>query len=833
MMREPTGRGGRRRSRSPESSRRRRAERRTSREQLAAAAAAAVAIPPQQYQQQPPSHQQYNRSRSGSATSSSSSTSSSLLNISRNTRRFGFRSFFTRSSSKNRVRKRRSFRNKNSSSSSVDSDLAYGRGYVSRRSFEGRDVPATQQNEPPLFEPDGRPALRRAQTDEEILELGRKISEMARAENIKDLERAGRKRPSQIMAAATAISHFRRQGTGDSARGIASSRPHRESDESDWESTSSDDDSFSSDDADSGLAYGFAHHSNPHLPPSSSHHPPPFQQGPPTIVSERPPEAIRPPDRKSSAVDPALFGPVNSLRGYINTPCGFRPGELPPSQVHQPFHRYNEPIPQPSSASIEARPMQRVYPVPTSDPGKFEPVASSSMVSGPSYHTATGSTRPMPVPIQPVMDIHAPKPRVDLRSTPRVLEEQRIAEEQRARESRSSGHRPPENMSIPDAALVGAAAASVVGAAVQGSGRKSRREDNQRERDVEEPRVREETERRFREEQERREQETRHLQEETERMREEAEHVRNEQERRDQEARRQREEQDRLHREDLERRVREEREVRYKEERRVQDEQGRALREADKKRERDEKRKMESTPQEKHEGDKDRDHDRRSKRDNERAVSSSDMPIDPFQFQVPNDAFQTPIYGSATPTRPLTPQVFTVDREPKFDDDDHEHEGLKPDEEDERRSRRDSFEDELRRARSVMDETTHSTISAKPEVIATAVSVVQAEEREYGKHRGRDPEPVRDPVLEEANRHYREKMIARKIAEEQIRSRSASPEPSVVEKWNDVEEEPVVRIVTPPEMDRPHKKSEYDAPNADVRIDNVIMPRGLIYFRTP
>ncbi|KAK3988114.1 hypothetical protein QBC44DRAFT_110588 [Cladorrhinum sp. PSN332] len=519
MKREP-------RRRSPESSRRRRAQRRTSREQLAAAAAAAVDIVASPSQTTPTQAtatkalppQPLARSRADSTTSTSSSTSSSFVNISRPSR-FGIRSFFASSSVK-KVKKRRSFRKKNSSSS--DSDLAYGRGYISRSSFEeeepeqtdtqahyqqlqhqhpqynaqqpqygqyppqvgyhsqypaysphqsgyppppsqqyGGYPPPLPQQQPPPLGPDGRPILKRAETDEEIIALGRKLSDLARAENIKDLERIGKTRPSRVVGAVSAYSEFRRKNSelGNTNRGIGFSKPagHGLGEDTDWESASDSDssDTFTSD-SDSGLAYG----SMPRFSDPQLAGPPVFGGGgfgagvgaivaggaagaiagsvyagsvvgPPTIISERPSEAMRPPDRKPSAVDPAMFGPVNSLRGYVNTPCGFRPGDYqsPVSTVH-PYRYPDDPIPKPDSASNEARPLRNVYPVPTADPSRYEAVPSSSSVP------VSSRVAPVPIPVstpqpsdiysrpEPV-PIQAPKPRIPV--SPRVLEERNAA----------------------------------------------------------------------------------------------------------------------------------------------------------------------------------------------------------------------------------------------------------------------------------------------------------------------------------------------------------------------------------------------------------------------
>ncbi len=80
------------------------------------------------------------------------------------------------------------------------------------------------------------------------------------------------------------------------------------------ESASSDDESGEND-SDNGLAYGSSHHL-----PSNSSRPSHFGAsfGPTQTYSQDIPL-----NRKPSLVDPKLFGPVNSLRGFVRTPCGF------------------------------------------------------------------------------------------------------------------------------------------------------------------------------------------------------------------------------------------------------------------------------------------------------------------------------------------------------------------------------------------------------------------------------------------------------------------------------------------------------------------------------
>lgn len=503
------------RRRSPERERRRRADRRQSREQLAAAALAAAAVGQTAAKTAGPSST--HRSRANSSTSSSAVTSSDEDSAPKNTG-WGFRSFFSLASSK-KVRKRRSFRKKNYSSSSIDSNLAYG-GYQSRSSLESqrgarrrsgpqrkisqtysqhshhdkeyqqhnqdqyRDHPQYEQPQheyqrpeyvpqdqyahsdqttprpgqptqhphaqpepyyqhqhqqyhqqqphayqhpaqhyhgqpeydPELFTPDGRPNLARTTTDEEIIELGRKISDLARASNLRDLERAGKQRPSQLVGAATAISNFRRQNPRrNGRRGLAPSKSSKRDEQSDddqgWD-TASDSDSDSGDNAeeasasDSDLAYGSSpQYSDEKL--SSSPAPAPAPP-PPTISPQKP--YIR-----NKAIDPSKFGPVNSLHGLVTPLNGFRPTEdsLPPRQSKPWLSRFqNDPLPDyPTPADELDTPTQMHYPIATPDPRRFDAVTSPTLVSG----SPLIISRPVTVAIQ------APKPRVPVST--RALEE--------------------------------------------------------------------------------------------------------------------------------------------------------------------------------------------------------------------------------------------------------------------------------------------------------------------------------------------------------------------------------------------------------------------------
>ncbi|TPX14176.1 uncharacterized protein E0L32_000570 [Thyridium curvatum] len=752
------------RRRSPESSRRRRKDRysqqHSSDAPAPAPAMAPTAGPLPSYAEPIPMR---TRAGSSSGASSSSSTSDSLLNISAPRTSGGFFSFFKapppRRRRSSRKKKKRFLRFGNSSSSSVDDALVYGKGYIPRvRGAEpyGRDHAAPIDPTRPVG------TTKRAQTDEEILEIGRKLAKMAREENRADLERAGRRPHSGLVATAAAISSFRRTGTNDSVgRGLGSSRPQRHdgssAGDSDWETSASDDedDSSFSDDVDSGLAYG----SNVALPSKPA-------------VSKPAPE-IRHAHRKSTIVDPNMFGPYNSLRGYVNTPCGFddnRPSSSRPSDS-----RVFDPIPPIESASIEGRPMQTVYPVPTSDPGRFDAGRGSTISL---QNDNRSSARPDPVPIQ------APKPITPIRK--KVFEDSRILNE--TRDSHDSRRRS-DGPSFSEAAVAGAAgvAAGVVAAKLKES------HDKEKDRKRDEDR----------------------------RQRASRDDVKANDVRDDKRSKRSSKYDDKTP-EELEREYQRLMEKQKELERRQKEKRRR-----DVVIEYDGPEKGQSKPKEKNGED--------YRRIETSQSSGSKAPIDPFQFQVDEDAFETPKYGT-TPQRPLTPMVVTVEREPDFT----RFDKLPVDEPDERMSRKDSYEQELRNARQIYEEAKHTTApvaegaaaAAAAAMVVEGVQMARGREAEQKPAREHEPAP-KDAVQAAADQYYRETKLAKRLKEEEIRSRSASPDPSVVEKYRDESQEPVIRIVTPPAMEHHPEKSKYDGPNADVRIDNVIQPKDLVKYATP
>ncbi|KAI1423946.1 hypothetical protein F5Y12DRAFT_499381 [Xylaria sp. FL1777] len=835
------------RRRSPESSRRRRKERRDSREQLQNHPVPA-SIPPYEesftqphqhpyqasyqqpfqdpyqvsyqspYQPEPSLARDRDRDRdrghssSFSSTTSSSSTSSSLLNISQPAKGFGIGSFFSGNIRKQRrrIKKKRSkiLRFGNSSSSSVGSDLAYGRGYIDRR--RSREFSPPTGHRPPERDSDpGRPRPpKRAQTDEEIIELGRKFAELARQQNTDDLRAAGRSRPSTLTSAATALNQFRRTNSGNVNKGIGNSKPRRDSspDDSDWESASSDDES-GEDDSDNGLAYGSSHHL-----PSNSEKPPHLG------ASVHPAQTYSqdiPLNRKPSLVDPKLFGPINSLRGFVRTPCGF---ERVDRKVVDDVHPHYEPsiAPGETVVSAEGRPMQHVYPVPTSDPSRFD-ADRGSIISA--HQSLTSSSRPDPVPIQQPKPI-APVYRKVFDSVdpdPKYL-------------NKSSAARtvaPTSGIGLPDATInTPLSSDAAIGVLLRAAQRADYSKYQEPRSDDSQWRPERSGDKKY---------DGKHEKDESrdtlrdvppeKPYKKDQEATRN-----DQKEKRRREKKE----SDLDRDFKRESRRRDK----YHDNLDRPAKVEGEERDSRDDQKVSRQEQRREKPVEDQIGAHEPKID---VPAPSEVPsierskgiIDPFQFQVADDAFPTPRYG--TPARPLTPVIMTVDREPDFS----KFESYKPTE---RLSRKDSFERELQDAQNAYKAAEQATVPVSKAAFAAAAAAEMAERRHKRSperdpsSRGRSQESsssarAKDPVLDDADRAYREARLARRIREQEERSRSNSPD-SVVDKWEEKESANIYRVVTPPAMDHPKVKNPFDGPNADVRIDNVLEhPKELSRFR--
>lgn len=763
---------------------------------------------------------QTRRSRHGSPSSSdamslsSSSSSSSYLDISRWYPSYGrsggvLNAFFkTPSERRQRARRRRSLKKKNrgifgfgnnSSSSSVNSDMAYGMGFVKKpksRNFSPRGERAAG-----LERSDGRPAqAQRRQTDEEILEIGRKLAKVARDSNREDMRTMGKKPPSQFSAAQDTWDKYSRQtGAGyvASSRGIAPSKHGRHSSSSsddEWESASEGE--YSSDESNSGLAYGAAVDLGRSSPPKSS------VSRHSTLISARPPEDIRPPDRKSSAVDPRLFGPVNSLRGLINTPCGYGDRNSVYTIPGTSEQRYAGSAGTAESASIEARPLQTVYPVQTSDPSRMDAArASGSFVSALSREPSHSSRRPDPIPIQ------APKPIAPVPTS--MYDEQRIRDSEKT-EPRESRIRPSENKTFAETALVGAGVAAL-GAAIMAGRDKGKGKEKERDPELRHGRHEKYGHDDHREDetvvQDSRRAKELALEKEIERLERALSERNKAREQRKRDSKR-----DSGGAEPPESRVADvDAERDYEKRRRNRESR---YSEPDYGYERPETSRRVSEP-----GERPAAADSGQTRRAEPPAVHSSSGVDVFQFQVPDDAFRT----RDSPLRAASPVIIDVTPAPS-----------PPLEEVDRKSRRQSFEDELRDAKHIYDESMHSTAPISAVDMAAAIAATERARHHDEPERGRTLTKTQDLVQENANAYYH----ARRMAEREVssRSRSKSDERSVVEKYdkdrdNESHGAEIVRIVTPPEMAQKPQKHKYSEPNADFRFDNLMSPKDLDHFR--
>ncbi|KAF5582626.1 hypothetical protein FPCIR_9475 [Fusarium pseudocircinatum] len=891
--------------------------------------------PPQQYQQsqryssappQPvpgynhsyqPQHNSQRPQTPSSVFSSSSDTSTSLLDISRykDTKQFGgvFGTFFKAPSDRVKQRLHRKKKQKrrvlyfgNSSSSSVNSDLAYGQGYV--RQPKSRTLSPRSQSRASgqgyAFSPGhgptqghrrrssggsdraSRPTPRKKTADEEIMALGQQLSDLARRSK-EDEQRLssrgsgkGKAAALGLAAGAAMASGYGRHKHGSRGLGSSKQRVDTSDDDSDWEDAS-DNESSSSDDAgsaaDSELAYGVVGES---IKPAAGAAAAAGTASPTTAMAgSRRPSGQSPmfdPRRygdRGSIVDPRLFGPYNSLRGSINTPCGFRDEEQAAA-----YRR--------DSASLEAGGpihMRDVYPVPISEPYRFDGDQFPM-----SDRRPDSSTRPAPVPLQ------QPVPKQAVSS--KVYNAEKFDDINRG-EPRQRTSEQPDGKSWAGVATAGLAAAAV-GTAMASSA--SLRKNNSENHDG----GGHDRANRDRREQKLIDLERRKALEAEEQKLKELEHAKAQEldRRKVQDPERQRLdwEQRLAHHTQRQETLEDERERNVKWERdyrgsdpepifpKYNDEQKSSRRydHDDTPTDRMEKKNVgvvdvpqrdqggveafhsEAGPEFKvlHEPAVQADN---SERDlplpigaGHRPPSDSTQPVhetvDPFQYQVADDAFT--VSQRTTPGRPLTPNVVTIEREPNFDDSPPGSSAA-----DARLSRRDSFEiermvDEYRRethdppqrrdtqaghefeederkAKSILDEAKHATIPVAAAAIASAVAVEHERSQEHGHHRqsnGRSQDGSRgrkDTVQEEADRFYREACIARKIASDELRSRSASPERSVVDKWQEDKNDPFT-IVTPPIMEDKHPdKNIFDGPDADVKIDNKIYPREERHFR--
>ncbi|CZT03382.1 uncharacterized protein RCO7_06181 [Rhynchosporium graminicola] len=802
------------------------------------------------------------------SSSASSSSSNSIIDISHSypPKRSGIRTFFT-TPSERKLRKRRSSRlmkNSNSSSSSVssDRDLAYGHGYIKRpklrrvRSRAGREIDRERHgdryneryNERQSDRYSDREGGKVRHNERErdsagssssgvrgkigttagILAVGAGLRAIAAEQNKRDLREARNGKKPELSNV--------RDHAGNSygeSRGIGPSKPSHGPDEDGWESAS---DSESS--VDSRLAFGndtsagwsFFGRKKKHKPMS----------------------------RKSSVVDPRLFGPENSLHGLVVQPVGF--GNVAWTSTsdfgdqRETYQRdsYSTVRQQSFNSSTSQVPLQQIPPMPMSDVDRSEP---PRYTSEPQQQSAP--MRPDPVPIQ----IQHPKPFTPVsqsiyepiypsRSEPIIPTRSESGGILKSSKTPSSSGR---GKSLAGAAVAGVAAAAV-GSLI--SSARDDRKDRQREDEIEaleRDRIR------------RRDSEKRESKDESRRNK------RSSPPREDRKDKRREKPKDK---DDTEERRREKK----RDERRGET--------RDEKEDRREKRREERRVADKSD---DRFDSRRTK--SEAAVSTTS--VDPFQYQIDNNSFTVPPIESSSGHKRTdsVPTVVTVERIPDFsrkrsssiksqpaapkpesrreplssqreysDQDDQEQRYRQASEPGRKNSEWHEREERYRgveRRDRVLHDAEASIHDAKrftgPYDAAVITAVVAAEHhretraderrRERQKDANydvytstqRDITPARDPIQEEADRAYREIVMARKIASQVIRSRSPSPDPSVVHKYDRKnQKEEIVRIVTPPGMEEHKGKGPYDAPNADFRLDYVLEhPKDLQSFSIP
>ncbi|KAK0126187.1 hypothetical protein ONS95_007804 [Cadophora gregata] len=786
-------------------------------------------------------HADYNESprmratpQSYSYSSSSSSSSNSIVDISHSfpPKRSGIRTFFT-APSERRLRKRRSsrlMRNNNSSSSSVNSnpDLAYGHGYIKRpklrrvRSRTGREIDREkygdrhnerhyERHSDRYSDREGGKSRHNERTREstgsgsasgrgklgttaEILAVGAGLRAIASEQNKRDLREARMGKKPEMAAVRDNNGH-----TYIESRGIGSSRVSHGPDEDGWESAS---DSESS--VDSRLAFGNDTKGGWSFFGRKKH---------------------KPMSRKSSVVDPRLFGPANSLHGVVTQPVGF--GDVSWTSTsdfgdqREVFQQESYSIrPQQShSSSMSQVPLQQVPPMPMSESDRGEP---PRYTSEPQSYTPI---RPDPVPIQ----IQHPKPFTPV--------SQSVYEPIYPTRSESGGilKKPPSSSgrgkSLAEVAVAGVAAAAI-GSMI--SSARDDRKDRQREEEIEafeRDRIRP------------RESEKRETKDEG---------------RRDKRSSPPREDRRDKRRDKDKDETEERRRVRKRDERRGET--------RDEKEERREKRREERRAAE-------RADDRFDSRRTKSEASVSTTSVDPFQFQVDQNAFPTPTIEASSGHKRIesVPTVVTVEREPDFSrkrsssikdqssapvseprgDRSGSQKAYSDWDEQEQRYRGGEVRDRvLHDAEATIRDAKHFTGPYDTSVITAVVAAehhreTRADERRRERQQDakyddydskpRDATPAKDPIQEEADRAYREIVMARKIASQVIRSRSPSPDPSVVHKYeNKDQEQEVIRIVTPPGMEEHKGKGPYDAPNADFRLDHVLEhPRDLETFNIP
>ncbi|ATZ46100.1 hypothetical protein BCIN_01g07650 [Botrytis cinerea B05.10] len=794
--------------------------------------------------------------------STSGSSTSSYLDISRHfpTKGFSFRSFFTTPSEKSDSKKKKEkkkakklTKHNSSSSSSLNEDLAFGTGFLryrrkrSVRARDGRDrqweTIGYKSSKESLR--DTRPATndrpkssRRPTTDADILAVGAGLAGLAKLALDHSKKDAKNGKNGRGVPETATSSRRDERGLPPSKATPYETDPN---DDEGWESAS-DDESDSS--VDTGLAFGGGSH--------------PGKKSQSNFFGRKRTHSLK--SRKSNVVDPRLLGPENSLNGYLSDRAvGFEdvqwesgsdfgqhnyiPYSHPERQVDTLYVHERVRVSRTHSvASGPQTPLQEVFPVPTNDPSRFDVARASS--------SEYNASRPAPVPIQ------QPQPITPVSQS--VYHEPNYVRSESGGILKSSTGR---SKSLAGAALAGVAGAAV-GAAIA-SGRRDEK-DNYRDDDRRDNRSYSESAvtRRDSDRKERRYEEDQYSLADSSVSRP-----------RDEDRKERRRDYDQSSIADSNLTWDEKREKRREERRKDDSRSSTSNSDRDKNRE-----KSRDDPDAAAEERERRRRERREERrapdriednyEERRAHVLSEISAmartssDPFQYQVADSPTRQES-SSRQAKDQSTPTVVTVEREPEFNRNQNssfnEPSSISRSEPRTEVSDKDDKEQQykehsrtLHDAEMIYDETEHSTAPIEAAAIAAAAAALARETRRESrssKRRGErrtdsedlskdsdsanGPEKSHDEVMAEADRAYREIVMARKVAAEVRRSRTPSPERSVMNKYEEEsEEEEPTRIVTPPGMHE-RKKGPYDAPNADFKLDYIMTPRDLKVYSIP
>ncbi|KAF7893037.1 uncharacterized protein EAF02_000575 [Botrytis sinoallii] len=795
--------------------------------------------------------------------STSGSSTSSYLDISRHfpTKGFSFRSFFSTPSEKSDSKKKKEKKKKKSkkltkhntsSSSSLNEDLAYGTGFLryrrkrSVRARDGRDrqwetigYKSSKENLRDTRSPtNDRPASsKRPATDAELLALGAGIAGLAKL--ALDHTNKDAKNGKNGRGVPEPVTSSRRD-----ERGLPPSKaiPYETdpNDDEAWESASEDESDSS---VDTGLAFG-----------GGSHVGKKSQAG---LFGRK--KTHGPKSRKSNVVDPRLLGPENSLNGYLSDRAvGFEdvqwesgsdfgqhtyiPYSHPDRQVDTLYVHERVRISRTQSVGSGSQtPLQEVFPVPTNDPSRFDVARASS--------SEYNASRPAPVPIQ------QPQPITPVSHS--VYHESNYVRSESGGILKSSSGR--------SKSLAGAALAGVAGAAVGAAIASGRRDENESYRDDDRRENRSYSEsavnRRESDRKERRYEEDQYSIADSSVSKP-----------RDEDRKERRRDYDQSSIADSNLTWDEKREKRREERRKDDSRSSTSNSDRDKNRERS-RDDPDAAAEERERRRRERREERRAPdriEDNyeeRRAHVLSEIsamartPTDPFQYQVAN----TPPREESSSRQAKdqsAPAVVTVEREPDFNR--KQNSSIKESSSISRSESRTEISIKVEKeqrykehartlhdAEMIYEETEHSTAPIEAAAIAAAAAALARESRRESrssKRRGERrtdfedlskggdsaeaPGQSHDEVMAEADRAYREILMARKVAAEVRRSRTPSPERSVMNKYEEEPEEEPPRIVTPPGMHE-RKKGPYDAPNADFKLDYIMTPRDLKVYSIP